>query len=521
LYNDTLYAFYDLQVSPVSYDICSFLILAELCKQERNLDNLTIVIVPGPLEGFRDDDAPYPTNNKSWRLQNILIPVCAVLPSPITLIICRSREEAVAIEDKLASSVFPEGYTTSEPMAEFLWSGITAAAARGIDVPKFKASKEAVANMSQWLDAHTEGRRPIVITLRETSYAEVRNSNKDAWISFAKTLDADKYFPIFVRDTERLFQREDAAFSEFLTCPMASTNIDLRLALYELAWLNLMIPNGPNSLCWHSHRVRSITFKMKNEGWDNTTSVMQASLGIELGGQSDHLGPYQWLVWELDDADVIEREFTAVAGKLERVEKSQVPEVIEEPEDPFEIAVRLQMTGRVEDATSIYQDVVQKDPDNADAWHMLAIIAQQAERPDTAETLIKRALSLKGDQGNFFVTYGHILQNLSRAAEAESAFRRAIELEPNDAGAFADLASILATNGNQVAAESAMMGALKLSPSSVEYYEMAGRMLNDGGNPSEAAQFYQRAIELREETIKRVREARRHMSEIPQVTMKT
>lgn len=519
--NDTLYAFYDLQVSPVSYDICSFLILAELCKQERNLGNLTIVIVPGPLDGFRDDDAPYPTNNKSWRLQNILIPVCALLPSPVTLIVCRSREEAIAIEDTLVSSVFPEGYTTSEPKAEFLWSGITAAAARGIDVPKFKASNEAVADITQWLDAHTSGRKPIVITLRETSYAGVRNSNTDAWISFAKTLDSEKYLPIFVRDTERLFEREDNSFSEFLTCPMASTNVDLRLALYEQAWLNLMVPNGPNSLCWHSRNVRSITFKMKNEGWDNTTSVMQASLGIALDGQSDHLGPYQWLVWEFDDADVIEREFTAIAAELERVDKSQEPEVVKEPEDPFEIAVRLQMTGRLEDATAIYQDVVQKDPDNADAWHMLAIIAQQTEHLDAAETLLKRAISLKNDQGNYFVTYGHILQNLSRGVEAEAAFKRAIQLEPNDAGAFADLAEILAAHANQAAAESAMMSALKLSPSSVEYYERAGRLLNEGGNPSEAAQFYQRAIELREETIKRVREARSHMSEIPQVTMKT
>jgi tetratricopeptide (TPR) repeat protein len=495
--------------------------LAELCKQERNLGNLTIVIVPGPLDGFRDDDAPYPTNNKSWRLQNILIPVCSLLPSPATLIVCRSREEAIAIEGKLASSVFPEGYTTSEPKAEFLWSGITAAAARGIDVPKFRASKEATANLSLWLNTHVEGRKPVVITLRETSYAEARNSNTAAWVSFAKSLDAEKYIPIFVRDTERLFQCEDEAFSRFLTCPMASTNTDLRLALYEQAWLNLMVPNGPNSLCWLSHSVHSITFKMQNDGWDNTSSVMLASLGIALGGQSDLLGPYQRLVWELDDADIIEREFNAITAELERVDKLQAPEVVKEPEDPFEIGVRLQMTGRMEDATSIYQDVVQKDPDNADAWHMLAIIAHQAERPETAETLLKRALTLKSDQGNYFVTYGHILRNLSRNAEAEAAFKRAIELEPNDAGAFADLANVLAVNGNQVGAESAMMSALKISPNNVEYFERAGQLLKEGGNPSEAAQFYQRAIELRDETIKRVRQAQSHMSEIPQVTMTT
>ena len=34
---DCLYAFYDLEVSPASFDICSFAVLAELERRERDL----------------------------------------------------------------------------------------------------------------------------------------------------------------------------------------------------------------------------------------------------------------------------------------------------------------------------------------------------------------------------------------------------------------------------------------------------------------------------------------------------
>ena len=91
MHNNTLYVLYDLQVSPVSNEIFSFLILAELCNQKRNLGNLTIVIVPGSLDRFHDDDAPYPTNNKSWH-QKILTSVFVLLPLLVTPIIGRSRE---------------------------------------------------------------------------------------------------------------------------------------------------------------------------------------------------------------------------------------------------------------------------------------------------------------------------------------------------------------------------------------------------------------------------------------------
>jgi len=519
---DCLYAFYDLEVSPASFDICSFAVLAELERRERDLAAIAIVIVPGPNEGYRNDDAPYSTLNKDWRLQNILLPVCGLLDSRVSIFVCNSREEARQIEGKLARHTFPAGYRTDAPRGEFLWSGITSASARGMDIPKFKASDQALEYIETWLQRAAGNRKVVAITLRETSYSVARNSNVAEWLKFAGSLDPKEYQPVFIRDTEALFTESEEAFEDFPCFPAASLNVDVRMAIYQRAWLNMMVPNGPNSLCWHGNGIRSLTFKMVTESADASTPLMLASIGIEPGGQSNYLGPLQKFIWEEDDFEVLRREFEQMATYLNTIgDADNSDDLTEEREDVFETGVRLQMTGRIEDATSIYQHIVSKDPGHSDAWHMLAIIAQQAEKPETAEKLVGKAISVAGDRANYYVTYGHILQNLGRLSEAELAFRRALAIAPKDAGAFADLAMILATQGKQHEAENAMMSALQIDPGNVEFYEMAGQLLEDGGNPNEAVKFYRRAIDVRQETIARIREARSHMSEIPQLTLKT
>ena len=209
LYSDCLCAFYDLEVSPASFDICSFLVLADLERRERGLAKIAIVIVPGPNEGYRNDDAPYSTLNKDWRLQNILIPVCGLLESPVSISVCHSREEAQLIEASLSREVFPVGYCVDAPRGDFLWSGITAAAAQGIKIPKFHASSQALEYVEAWLNRVAGDRKVIAITLRETSYSIARNSNVPEWLEFARSLDPEVYQPVFIRDTEALFNQSD------------------------------------------------------------------------------------------------------------------------------------------------------------------------------------------------------------------------------------------------------------------------------------------------------------------------
>src|SRR4051794_12305668 len=51
-------AYYDLSVSPPTFNAFDFLLAAELWRLEQGLDGLDVRVLPGPVEGFRADQLP-------------------------------------------------------------------------------------------------------------------------------------------------------------------------------------------------------------------------------------------------------------------------------------------------------------------------------------------------------------------------------------------------------------------------------------------------------------------------------
>ncbi len=274
--------------------------------------------------------------------------------------------------------------------------------------------------------------------------------------------------------------------------------------------------------CWLNDRIRFLVFKIINEDWPNTTIAYVSSQGLKIGGQLPHATPFQRLVWEPDDLDVIEREFAAMAEHIDQTPADNAPEPApENREDPMEVALRLQMTGRMEEATAIYQDIVGKDPDNADAWHLLGLIAHQADRPEAAEKMILRAIGLTGGQANYYVNLAAVVKKTGRTDEAVNCLWRAIALDPNDAGAHADLAELLAQTSESDKAKSAMLKALKLKPDSIDICERAGQLFHNAGDNEIAANLYRQALDLREKIAQQRLKAREQLPEIPIQTLKT
>lgn len=519
----TLTAFYDLQLATVSFDVIAFIALAQISAVQQDCSTIHVVFVPGPNDGFRDDDVSYPVSEKIRRLHAILVPCCALLDATVTMTVCSHRREAEDITATAHGPVFPEGYAVSKPRAEFLISGVTTAAVLGETIPSLRASDYAKDFAGRWLEEHSDGKRPVVITLREAQHASVRNSNVDAWIKFARHLKADGYFPVFVRDTQMAVQKIPPAFTGLTICEFAPIDIDLRLALYELAYLNLFVPNGPGQLCWFDRNVRFLMFKLIVEDVEATSSVYHTSMGFELGGQFSFATRYQRLVWEPDDLDVIQREFDAMVERIGDDDARDQPPSPDpqNAEDPMEVALRLQMTGRFEEATAIYQDIVGKDPDNADAWHLLGVIAHQADRPEAAEKMILRAISLTGGQSNYFINLAAVLKKAERLDEAANCLWRAVAFAPNDAGAHADLAEVLAATSEGDKAKSAMLKALKLKPDSIDICERAGQLFHAAGDIEIAANLYRQALEFRDDAVQRRLKAKEHLPEIPVQTLKT
>jgi hypothetical protein len=314
---DALYAFYDLAVSPATFDIVTFLVLAELARKQSGRATLHVVIVPGPNEGFRVDGAPYDTNDKRWRLRNILAPSGWLIPGCRHVTVCASRDEARVMHSALAAHVFPPNYSVAAPLNQYDYSHVVDAISRGGAVPSVEAPPRARHFMRAWLVARARGRRVITITLRECTYERDRNSNLQAWGAFARGLDPALYCPVIVRDIEAAVGPLPEELDGLLCCNEAAWNLELRAALYELSDLNMSVSNGPCILLFLNPRSRFLLFKMVTPSCGATTEQHLRAIGLEPGAQFLGATRFQRLVWKEDDLSVLEEAFREIQPVLE------------------------------------------------------------------------------------------------------------------------------------------------------------------------------------------------------------
>jgi len=172
--------------------------------------------------------------------------------------------------------------------------------------------------VERWLASRLRGRRLVTITIRDYEFMPARNSNLQAWASFARRLDITQYLPVFVLDTERTLDPLPAPLAGFEVFREASWNVGLRMALYQVGYVNLGVNNGPSFMCALNSLTRILIFKIVTPGVPQATEEMIAKLGYKIGAQLPFATPYQGMVWEDDTLEVIEREFAEMARRLEK-----------------------------------------------------------------------------------------------------------------------------------------------------------------------------------------------------------
>ena len=84
----------------------------------------------------------------------------------------------------------------------------------------------------------------------------------------------------------------------------------------------------------------------------------------------------------------------------------------------FERAIDAHRKGSVEDAKTLYHDVLRADPNNAAAYGNLAIIAAQQGDLVRAEGLFRREIGLRPDSAAGYNHLGSVLQQQGKWTEA-------------------------------------------------------------------------------------------------------
>lgn len=268
-------ACYDFARCPPSYDVVAFLAHAELERLRRAEEFIDIHILPGPKEGFRRDSMfPFTTAERiHWR-DNVVVPICKLLPSV----------RSVTVDTDRSVEGWGKGeYHVSLPA---IMSALRQNC-RPLRAAPIGFGKE------DW----------ITFTLREADHHPLRNSKVGEWVNAARELKSRGRNVVVIRDS----YYSEVPLMTVPTSGAAARDLICRAAIYASAKLNVGICNGP---MWLSIFMDAPTLMLRpttNEAKGCYDDQFYARWGLPRGSQLPNSPPYQKLVWEDDLCDNIVR----------------------------------------------------------------------------------------------------------------------------------------------------------------------------------------------------------------------
>ena len=262
-------------------------------------DKVHAVIVPmenGVGGMFRDKRHLYDEHEMRWRLWNIIVPCCSLLNASLT--IATGWEQAKALR---GDAVFPPDWDhQSLKHRQHLIGDVIMWSRGGETVPTISASHHARRKVRE---VYARIGKPVVtLTMRKT-YLPERNSRKEDWFAAKARIEMAGYYGLLLHDTDEAMGR-GSGFGEF--------NLDIRMACYQEAALNLQSNNGAASLCWFSDRpYRMFGAGVPAAEWEG----LFVQQGLRLGESWPWARKDQKIVYGETSAQKIIAEFEAWKGE--------------------------------------------------------------------------------------------------------------------------------------------------------------------------------------------------------------
>lgn len=335
-------AVYDLGRSPLTYDFTHWLAAVERQRRESGEKEVRVRFVMGE-RLVTERDQHFTPERKAWRLHNLLVPLCRLLPCVSSYEIGREGEQNFSYHPP--RPVKPETF--------------------------LKASGAAESLIASWLRTD---KRVVTITIRQSDLQTARNSNLEEWRRVAAWLRERNYLAVFVPDTEALMMGEPMDYGDFRVCQPAAMNPDIRLALYERATLNCFTSGGPFGLPLYS----GLPFLLCKTVFPEYRSCLKETQD-KLGYTPEQFpGPLQRISWCDDAADDLTAILAAMLPACDARERPlprmhafavQRPHRIENIKAVGAANPRMLIQVPAHDRTA---SLVCYGPSIADTWHALA-----------------------------------------------------------------------------------------------------------------------------------------------------
>jgi predicted O-linked N-acetylglucosamine transferase (SPINDLY family) len=163
----------------------------------------------------------------------------------------------------------------------------------------------------------------------------------------------------------------------------------------------------------------------------------------------------------------------------------------------LQLAISLHEQGKLAQAQSIYLQLLELDARNADALHLLGVVAYQTGQYQGSVDMIGRAIGINSSVASYHSNLGLALHELKQFNAAVVSYDRAINLDPTYALAYSNGGNALLELNRVNEALASYDKAIVLDPNYVQAYYNQGNALLELKKFAEAVVSYDKAIALK------------------------
>jgi tetratricopeptide (TPR) repeat protein/2-polyprenyl-3-methyl-5-hydroxy-6-metoxy-1,4-benzoquinol methylase len=163
---------------------------------------------------------------------------------------------------------------------------------------------------------------------------------------------------------------------------------------------------------------------------------------------------------------------------------------------PFAQALAHLQAGRLAEAEQFCRQILSIQPRNAEALHLLGLVARKAGQNAAAADLMHQAIGLNPGVAAFHFNLGHVLLDEHKPEDAAACFRQAIALKPDHVRAHFSLGQALQALNRLDEASSCFRSVLALKPDNAEAHNNLGNIASRRSDAEEAIACFRRALAL-------------------------
>ena len=165
------------------------------------------------------------------------------------------------------------------------------------------------------------------------------------------------------------------------------------------------------------------------------------------------------------------------------------------------VALAHHKAGRLQLAEEIYRRILEAEPNQADALHLMGVVACQSGDHTKAVSHIARAIAVNPNDPTYHNNLGNAWLGQKKISEAASSYYRALQLQPGFPDASINLSAILQNHARFDEAAAVLRQAIQYSPQRADFYFRLGNVLRSQGRLAEAISCFRQAVQIKPDFI--------------------